>query len=184
MPLLPIKKTTFIMPRFYFSLLNSPPTKCQSYPMLSVQLLVSGTQDIKSPSNWLPLHAVMLRKINLHQSRKGRTKYVYHCYCKCCICRHLYDRRLVGVWEAKCCLVIQLWPPNCSEKNQSYSSFVTYRMFVKQLCLPGLFEAHRKFLLEQLVSEWHHWFRFAGICPTHRHQNLLSWQWSKANFDF
>lgn len=97
MPLLPIKKTTFIMPRFYFSLLNSPPTKCQSYPMLSVQLLVSGTQDIKSPSNWLPLHAVMLRKINLHQSRKGRTKYVYHCYCKCCICRHLYDRRLVGV---------------------------------------------------------------------------------------
>lgn len=90
----------------------------------------------------------------------------------------------VGVWEAKCCLVIQLWPPNCSEKNQSYSSFVTYRMFVKQLCLPGLFEAHRKFLLEQLVSEWHHWFRFAGICPTHRHQNLLSRQWSKANFDF
>jgi hypothetical protein len=97
------------------------------------------------------------------------------------MCKYLYARRLVGVWEAKCCLVIHLRPPNCSEKIEATPVF--WHNVHQTTCLPGLFKAHRKFLSEQLVSEWY-WFQSASISPTHHHHKLLSWQWSMAKQDF
>lgn len=123
MPILPIKKQLSQCQGSIFHSWIPPLQNVIRIPCYRFNYLCRELKYIKSPSNWLPLHAVMLRKINLHQSRKGGTKYVYHCYCKCCICRHLYDRRLVGVWEAKCCLVIQLWPPKLLWKKSKLQQF-------------------------------------------------------------